>query len=187
MNEIIAQAKEAIARADYELAVRLIRPLADAGHAGAQFLLGYLYFTGADVAKDDSREWLKRAAAQDHAEALYYLSGLGDTYDSGPPEDDSRRSMLIRAAELGASDVQRDLGCYYATGEGGLPQDETLGRFWYSRAAAQGHADAQYNYGCMLLYGEGGPADLEMGKAMIRKAAANGDPCAIHFLSDELN
>ncbi len=109
------------------------------------------------------------------------LPCLGGSFDFGPPEDDARRALLVRAAELGSADAQRDLGSLYATGDDGFPKDEALGRLWYGRAAAQGHADAQYNYGSMLLYGEGGPPDPEEAKALIRKAAAQGDPCALHF------
>jgi len=184
MNETLSEIKDAIQREDYESAIRLLRPPADAGQSEAQFLFGYLFFTGADVTKDDSRVWLQRAASQDHPDAIYYLACLGDTLDFGPPEADSRRALLVRAAELGSAMAQRDLGCFYATGEEGFPKDETLGRLWYSRAAAQGHADAQYNYGSMLLYGEGGPADPRTGKDLIRLAAAKGNPCAVGFMQN---
>jgi len=184
MSEAIDQARTAIEREDYTLATQLLRPLADDGQAAAQYLLGYLFFTSADVAKDDSRAWLQRAAAQDHPEALYHLACLGDQFDFGPPEDETRRALLVRAAELGAAEAQRDLGCFYATGDDGFPKDEALGRLWYGRAAAQNHVDAQYNYGSMLLYGEGGPADPETGKDLIRRAAAQGDAAAIHHLRD---
>jgi TPR repeat protein len=182
MNEAIGQAKDAIEREDYDSATQILRPLADANDAEAQFLIGYLYFTSADVSKDDSRAWLQRAGAHGHPEALYYLACLGDGLDFGPPEDEARRVLLVRAAELGSAQAQRDLGCFYATGDDGFPKDEALGRLWYGRAAAQGHADAQYNYGCMLLYGEGGPADPATAKNLIRRAAAQGSPCAIHFI-----
>jgi hypothetical protein len=184
LNEAVAQAKDAIEREDYDFASQLLRPLADAGDSEAQFLLGYLFFTSAEVPKDNSRQWLQRAAAQNHAEAIYHLACLGEQFDFGRPEDEARRAMLVQAAELGSTRAQRDLGCFYATGEDGFPKNEALGPLWYGRAAAQGHADAQYNYGSMLLYGEGGPADPETGKDQIRQAASNGDAAAIHHLRD---
>jgi hypothetical protein len=113
---------------------------------------------------------------------MYHLACLGDNFDFGPPEDNARRALLVRAAELGSADAQRDLGCFYATGDAGFPKDEVRGRLWYGRAAANGHADAQFNYGCMLLYGEGGRADPDTAKDLIRRAAAQGEPSAIHFV-----
>lgn len=184
MKDVIEKAKAAIEREDYAVASDLLRPLAEHGAAEAEFLMGYLYFSSAPVTKDESRSWLERAAAKDHPEALYYLSGLGHTVDFGPPEDDAHGRFLIRAAELGLPRAQRDLGCFYSIGEGGFPKDSALGRLWYGRAATQGHADAQYNFGLMLLHGEGGPAEPDAGIEWIHRAAKQGDKAAIHFLSD---
>ena len=184
MKDIIQKAKAAIEREDYSSAIGVLRPLAGDGCAEAEFLMGYLYFTSAQVTKEQSRVWLERAAAKDHPEALYYLSGLGQTIDFGPPEDDAHGRLLVRAAELGLPQAQRDLGCFYATGEGGFPKDLALGRLWYGRAAAQDQADAQYHFGRMLFYGEGGPAEPEAGLEWVRRAAALGDAAAIHFLSE---
>jgi len=184
MSVAVEQAKAAIEREDYDSAIKLLRPLADGGLAEAEFLLGYLYFTSAEVSKTESRAWLERAAAQKHPEALYYLACLGSTCDFGPPEDATHRALLVSSAELGCPEAQRDLGCFHAVGDLGFPKDEVLARLWYGRAAAQGHADAMYNYGSMLLYGEGGPAEPETGMDWIRRAAAQGDHGAIHFLAN---
>jgi TPR repeat protein len=168
-----------------DLAMRLLRGSADAGSAEAQFLLGYLYFTSADVDLAESKQWLERAAAQGHAEALFYLSDLNDDGTTGPPDCDRRRTLLVRAAELGSLRAQRDLGCYYAIGEFGFPLDHRLGRLWYSRAAERGHADAQFNYGMMVINGEGGPADQSNGLEWVRRAAAQNDEAALQYLSLE--
>lgn len=184
MKDAIEKAKAAIEREDYEVASDLLMPLAENGAAEAEFLMGYLYFTSASVTKDESRAWLERAAAKDHPGALYYLSGLGNTIDLGPPEDDVHGRFLIRAAELGLPQAQRDLGCFYAIGEYGFPKDLVLGRIWYGRAAVQGHRDAQYNFGLMLLHGEGGPVEPDAGMEWLRRAAKQGDAAAIDFLSD---
>jgi TPR repeat protein len=101
-----------------------------------------------------------------------------------PPQDAEHAALLLRAAELGSINAQRDLGCCYATGMKAIAQDLTLARLWYGRAAEAGHADAQYNFGCMLLYGEGGPKEPEAGMAWIRRAAEQGDDPAQHHLRD---
>lgn len=173
-------ARAAIDREDFPAATALLRPLADGGVAEAQFLLGYLYFTSADVSQPESMAWLERAGAQNHAEALYWLSHP----HNGQSWDDTRRNLLTRAAELGYIEAQRELGCLYALGEDGFPKDQVLARLWYGRAANQGHADAQYNYGFMLWLGEGGPVEQQAGLNWMRKAADQGDLEAIRFVKD---
>lgn len=181
MNEAIEAARQAVGRVEYEDASRLLRPLAEAGSSEAQYLLGYLYLTAADVDAHESRLWLERAAAQQHPEAIFHLARWRADDIFGPPDDEEHRTLLIRAAELGSVQAQRDLGCCYATGDDGWPRDPSLGRHWYGRAATSGHADAQYNYGLMLLYGEGGPADPS-GHEWIQRAAAQNDSGALHYL-----
>jgi len=185
VNEVEKAAQEAIEREEYDAAMPLLRGSADSGSAEAQYLLGYLYFTSADVDLAESKQWLERAAGQGHAEALFYLSDLNDDGTTGPPDSDYRRTLLVRAAELGSLRAQRDLGCYYAIGEFGFPLDLRLGRLWYSCAAERGHADAQYNYGLMVINGEGGPADESSGLEWVRRAAAQNDEAALHYLSLE--
>ncbi len=55
---------DASARGDYQTALRLWRPLADAGHVDAQFNIGLLYDNGAGVDRDPAlaAEWYRRAA-----------------------------------------------------------------------------------------------------------------------------
>ena len=187
MNDALVKAQAALAREDYESVESIARPLAEAGDSEAQYLMGYLFFTAAEVAKDDSRKWLKRAVAQNHPQACYYLAQMGGASDFGPPESESQRQLLIRSAELGYAQAQRDLGCYYAIGEGGFLVDQRLGRHWYGRAAEQAHADAQYNFGLMVLLGEGGPKDFDAGMEWIRRAATNGDDDAMTYLSQTAN
>jgi len=183
MNELLKKAQEAIERGEYDAAVGLLRGPADSGSADAQYLLGYLYFTSADVDRVESRQWLELAAAQQHADALFCLSNWHEDNTVRPPDSERRRAQLLRAAELGSLRAQRDLGCYYAIGEAGFPLDPVLGRLWYSRAAERGHADAQYNYGRMMIHGEGGPSDPIGGLEWIRLSAAQNDPAALHFLA----
>ena len=54
-------------RADYETALREWRPLAEQGHAGAQYYLGLCYDFKKGVPQDYAlaREWYEKAAARD--------------------------------------------------------------------------------------------------------------------------
>src|SRR5437867_2088841 len=78
---------------------------AESGDADAQFILGYLMFTGAEADYEASLDWLRRAAAQQHPEAMYHLSQLDDSKDgvhTGLPTNEEKRSLLRLAAELGS-------------------------------------------------------------------------------------
>jgi TPR repeat protein len=65
-----------------------------------------------------------------------------------PLLDEEAWQWLLRAAEGGCVQAQRDAGASLATGdwrEGKVPQDLAAAVTWYRRAAEAGHADAQYN------------------------------------------
>ena len=59
-------------KGDYTTALRLYRPLADKGHAFAQFSLGIMYYNGQGVPQDyvHAHMWWNLAAAKGHANAI---------------------------------------------------------------------------------------------------------------------
>jgi len=69
-------AKAAYERGDYEMAYRLVKPLADQGEAEAQFSLGVLYYEGKGVPQDyvEAVNWCRKAAEQGHWKAQYQLA-----------------------------------------------------------------------------------------------------------------
>ena len=58
-------AASAFDRGDYATAARLLRPLADQGHARAQYNLGVMYANGQGVPQDatEAVTWYRKAAA----------------------------------------------------------------------------------------------------------------------------
>ena len=151
------------------------RPRAEAGDADGQFLLGFLVYAGARIDFATAKEWLHRAAAQDHAEALYQLARIDDSETrthSRKPINDTMRARMRRAAELGSADAQHDLGVLLSMGEGGFPKDQVESRQWQERAARAGHLLAQVSFGRMCLRGEGGRLDTVEGLAWLERAAA---------------
>ena len=72
----------AIERGDFATALRLLKPLSDKGHAGAQYNLGVMYFKGQGVTQDykEAARLFKLAAVEGHARAQ---SNLGLMYDKG--------------------------------------------------------------------------------------------------------
>ncbi len=79
---------DAYDRDDYATALKEWRPLADQGHAKAQYNLGVMYDDGEGVAQDyaEAVKWYRLAAEQGHASAqnnlaVMYEDGKGVTQD----------------------------------------------------------------------------------------------------------
>ena len=129
---------------DFQTALKEWKPLADQGHADAQYNLGLMYANGYGVVEDDAEavRWLRLAADQGHAYAQYNL-GLKYANGEGVVEDDAEAVRWYRlAADQGHAGAQVFLGWMYANGEGVVEDDAEAVR-WYRLAADQGHADAQ--------------------------------------------
>tara|TARA_B100001013_G_scaffold319096_1_gene227775 strand:- start:70 stop:597 length:528 start_codon:yes stop_codon:yes gene_type:complete len=69
---------EAYQNGDYETALREWRPLAEQGHAEAQFWLGVMYYEEKGVPQDyqTAVKWLRSAAQQEHTTAQKILGGM---------------------------------------------------------------------------------------------------------------
>ena len=63
-----------------------LQRLAEQGHDESQFMLGYMYFSGKDVAKDVrlAKQWLEEAAMANNPMAQYYL---GELYNEAGKSD----------------------------------------------------------------------------------------------------
>ena len=66
-----AEGVAAFERRDYATALREFRPLAEQGHADAQFNLGLMYYKGQGVPQDhaEAMKWYRKAAEQGDADA----------------------------------------------------------------------------------------------------------------------
>ena len=63
---------EAAESGDYATALKLLRPLAEQGHAEAQYNLGVMYRNGQGVPHDDAEavKWYRLAAEQGYASSI---------------------------------------------------------------------------------------------------------------------
>jgi TPR repeat protein len=116
---------------DYEKAISLWRPLADAGDAAAQQHIGVMYAEGKGVPQNDAEaaKWFFRAAEQGDALAQYdlgasFVEGLGVKKD---PELAAK--WFRRAAMQGMAIAQLNLGLLYASGSG-VPKDPVEAMKW---------------------------------------------------------
>ena len=122
---------------DFTAAMRLLRPLADAGDAKAEFHLGRMYALGQGVGQDPRQAvaWYRKAAEHGDAEAEFVL-GVMSLDRSGASQDAGQAvAWLRKAADKGVFNAQFRLGMMYAKGASGLEPDPIAARMWLSLAA----------------------------------------------------
>ena len=131
---------EAWQRADYDLAVKIWRPLAEAGDADAAFNLGQAYRLGRGVpiSLAAAQTWLERASRKDHLDAQTTLGLL--LFNGGNRVSGLR--WLRTAAEQGEPRALLIYGTALFNGDG-VVRDPVLAYAYVSRAAAQGLAAAK--------------------------------------------
>ncbi|WP_294012068.1 SPOR domain-containing protein [Sphingomonas sp.] len=127
-------------RADYDSAVKIWRPLAEAGDADASFNLGQAYRLGRGVpiGLAAAQTWLERAARKGHLDAQTTLGLL--LFNGGNRISGLR--WLRMAAEQGEPRALLIYGTALFNGDG-VVRDPVLAYAYVSRAAAQGLAPAQ--------------------------------------------
>lgn len=162
---------------DYEAAIGgEWRPLAEAGGAQAQFLLGLCYRLGNGVARDSksAARWFEAAAAQDHVDAQSALGTMLLVGEGDLPTDYARAyDYLSAAATAGDRRAMYALGVLFEAGLGRSADiDAALG--WYGKAADALLADAQVALGQLYYSGEVVERDLAKAVHWLKRAAEQG-------------
>ena len=153
---------------DFQTALKEWKPLADQGHAYAQYYLGLMYANGEGVVEDDAEavRWYRLAADQGLADAQVFL---GLMYANGRVW---RKMTPRRCAGTGWPPIRGSpIGWMYDNGEG-VPEDDAEAVRWYRLAADV--ADAQHNLGWMYANGEGVAEDDAEAVRWYRLAADQG-------------
>jgi len=141
-NLLFQAGKVAYDRGDYDTALKKFRPLAEQGHAEAQFHLGLMYAGGQGVPQDlgEAARWYQHSAEQGFGKAQYNL-GLMYTWGRGVPQDYTEAMKWYRlAADQGDEKAQNNLGYMYYRGQE-VPRNYVRAYMWASLAAAQGNVD----------------------------------------------
>jgi len=167
----IAAGQAAYDSGNYEAAIAEWQPLADAGHAGAQFGLGLMYGNGFGVPMDDALalKWYQLAADQGHAQAqcnlaVMYANGWGVSQS-----DAEALHWYSAAAEGGVLQAQLSLANMYTSGY--LETDNpVLAYQWLTIAAKRGDYDAETRR-------------QELGSTMTAGDLAEGDRLAAEWLA----
>lgn len=179
----IYSANEALARGEFAAAAREFKALAEAGDAGAQASLGYLYYAGEGVPRDYERAvfWYGKAAVQGNRDAQYNLA-VAYAFGEGVGLDLAEAALWYRrAAQQGHILAQYSLGLSYASGEG-VAQDAAEAARWFRAAGGQGYAPAQRQLAHLYNSGAGVARDYAEAARWYRAAAAQGDASAQYQL-----
>ena len=112
-----------------------------------------------------------------NAESLY---ALGVSYREGirvKQSDAEAFNYFKKAAEMGHSGAQYNLGRCFADGKG-TPKNLTGAALWYQKAAEQGDATSQFVVGNAFINGEGVSQHDEEAAKWFRKASEQRCPGA---------
>jgi TPR repeat protein len=129
---------------NYAQALKEIIPLARAGNADAEHLLGLMYYMGRGVPRDYKQafSWHYKAAVQGKADAQYVIGAMYYTGNAVPQDQKLAVEWFRKAAEQGHPDAQHALGLMYRYHVAGMPQDFVLAYMLWNLAAANGHHNA---------------------------------------------
>ena len=129
---------------NYALALREITPLARAGNADAQHLLGLMYYMGRGIARDyrQALTWHRKAAEQGQPDAQYVVGAMYYTGNAVAADPKAAVHWFRRAAGRGHAEAQHALGLMYCYHAAGLPQDNVLAYMLWTLAASGGNANA---------------------------------------------
>ena len=124
---------------EFKTALAQWAPLAEEGHAWAQYNLGRIYSEGHSVPKNNKTalKWYTLAADQGHARAQ---SNLGVLYDLGLgilENNETAVKLYTLAAEQGNAIAQSNLGTMYDHGNG-VSTNYERAYMWYNLAAYNG-------------------------------------------------
>jgi TPR repeat protein len=129
---------------NYALALKEAAPLAKAGNADAQHLLGLMYYMGRGVKRDYAQAlvWHRKAALQGKADAQYVVGAMYYTGNSVPQDHKLAVAWFRKAAVQGHAEAQHALGLMYRYHVAGMPQDVVLAYMLWNLASASGNTNA---------------------------------------------
>lgn len=180
----VARGRAAYVAGDYQAALDILAPLAEAGDPVAQNVIGAIHEDGIVVQQDlaVAQAWWERAAAQDYDKAVYNLGWLLQNQAPGYPDDPAAALPWIeRAMQIGYPHAFVLRAELHEEGRGG-PVDDAAAAQGYETAADMGVTDAMNHIGKMYVDGRGVPEDMASALYWFGEAAWTGDPVGLSNL-----
>ncbi|MDH3533433.1 MAG: sel1 repeat family protein [Gammaproteobacteria bacterium] len=130
---------------DYEKALAVCMPYAEAGDRAGQFCIGRLYANGFGVPMDDDEalKWYGLAAEQGHSEAQFNLGVMHANGWGVPMSEEEAAKWYQLAAEQGLVIAQTSLANVYHSGRG-VEQSLVAAYKWFAIAAELGDNNATF-------------------------------------------
>lgn len=176
--QTVQEAREAYNSGDYDTALAIAAPLADAGEPGAQNVMALLYEEGlAGLPVDIPRAMMlyEASAAAGWGPGQRNLGNVLREGIPGVPADPERAlSLMTMAHEQGTPGATVDLAHMYWDGTG-TEVDMVEARRLLELGTAAGDSDAMNDLGVMFEDGDGGPMDLDRAMSLYRQAAELGN------------
>jgi len=171
------QAKKHYAAADYSAAIAELQPLAKAGNADANNLLGEMYLQGVGVNSDITlaKTFFEAGARVGH------LSALANLADILNREYKVELVTLEPLAEAGNAKAQNRLGRMYEFGQGHSINPQAA-YAWYKKAADQGLMNGRMNLARAHNFGLGTEQDFVKAEAGYLANAKAGHVDSMFFL-----
>ncbi len=169
---------------NYEAALEVLIPAAEAGDANAQNIVGDAFDTGSGVDLDHliARDWWAKSADQGFSKALYNLGKmLAEGREGLTPEYAEAEQRLTAAAEMANGDAFNELGIMQALGRGG-PIDHAKALEFYMKGHELGSRASTSNLGAVYAQGQGVEVDYAKAFEFSLIAAERGDGQANHNL-----
>ena len=161
-------------RGDYEAAMHILPPFAEAGHPDAQNAIGEMLLSGQGGPRRETAAtaWFRKAAFQGHARAQVNLGAMIERSPNIGAKEEAA-GWYRRAAVQGFAPGQHHLARLYEAGEG-MPRNIGLAVFWYTKAVHQNFAPSQFAIGLLRHDGIGLSRNLTEAKRWYQKAADQG-------------
>ncbi|SMX49915.1 Putative beta-lactamase HcpC precursor [Maliponia aquimaris] len=166
---------------------------AEEGWPEAQFSIAEMYWNARVLKLNKTQiiglratavEWLKKAAASGHSDAMVML---GHAYASGlknvPQNVPEALRLYQEAAAMGNAKAAYALALVHEAGQS-VPRDANKAMAYYRQAAEGGYPEAQIHLGRIYEKGIGVPADFVQSTSWYKKAAEQGDPDAMILLGN---
>lgn len=169
--------------AELEERASVLRPVAEAGDVEVQWQLAQLLRWGRP---QEALEWLRKAAAQGHEEALMQLTDMLLADQADKPALQEALDRLRQASAQGTVSAQVKLGNALGFPYAGIAVNEAESAHWYRQAAEAGDLWAQVYLAQALRAGRGTAKDEHEAVKWFGMAAHKGDGLAQFYLAEML-
>ena len=179
--------RDAYQKGEYPAALKLLRPLADAGNPEAQVFIGMSYEFGDGVKKStvEALKWYRQAAQKGSIDAAYNLGTIYEDGDGVPKNLPEAAKWFREAAAKGHALSQRELASLYHDGGTGMQRDDKEAAFWFRMATGKNDVPSMTALAQMYLAGQGVMPDRKEAQDLLRRASELGDPDAKKILDRE--